>query len=190
MAIGQEDAMDRTLRWMMDNVLGAYTAVYDPTHPRKGDFCVNSGTCLLVCCYINSLGKVLLKGGPPKSRGGVSVRRDFERFREFLRCCLSDFQSESAQKALPLTPKGRTGGDEWLYEVFRCGFVHGFYPGTSGGWARDPRSNDYWLSVQPSVVLNIDRLVRGFDEGVVAFRAIAAADPDLRAKFRDYILLP
>lgn len=179
-----EDLLDRTTRWMTDNVQGAYTAV----DPKDGGFRVNSGTCLLVCCYVNSLGKVLLKGGPPKSQGGQRVRQDFERFREFLRRCMSDFLNESAQKPLPPTPKGRTGGDEWLYEVFRCGFVHGFYAGVNGGWNRNPHSNDYWLQVQPLIVLNIDRLVRGFNDGLVAFRAIAAADPDLRTRFRDYIL--
>ena len=84
MANGQEDLMDRTLRWMTDNVRGAYTAVHPAGHPDAGAFSVNSGTCVLVCCYINALGKVLLKGGPPRRRGGQRTRKDFERFRELM----------------------------------------------------------------------------------------------------------
>jgi hypothetical protein len=66
--------MDRTLRWMCENLEGAYTAKYPAGHTKAGKHCTNSGTCVLVCCYIEALGKVLLKG-----KGG-----NRERFSEFL----------------------------------------------------------------------------------------------------------
>lgn len=179
-----EDLMDRTLRWMGDNLQGAYTAKYAPGNPKEGQYCVNSGTCILVCCYINALGKVLLKGGPAPKHS----RREFQRFREFLLRCMPDFLSESSKKVLPPTPKGkRSGGDEWLYEVFRCGFIHSFYPG-DGAWGRRPALRKYWFQAGPLVALNIDELVRGFERGVGEFRNLVAADADLRTRFKEYIL--
>jgi hypothetical protein len=55
MAEDHGDLLDRTLRWMGDNLQGAYTAKYPPEHAKAGQYCVNSGTCILVCCYINAL---------------------------------------------------------------------------------------------------------------------------------------
>jgi len=185
MAENHEDLMDRTLRWMGDNLRGAYTAKYPPEHPKAGQYCVNSGTCILVCCYINALGKVLLKGGPASKHS----RRDFHRFREFLQRCMPDFLTESSSKVLPPTPKGkRRGGDEWLYEVFRCGFIHSFYPGTDGAWSRKPKLKEYWFPAGSRIALNIDELVRGFEHGLEQFRRLAEADPHLRTKFEEYIL--
>jgi len=112
MTKAKEDAVERTLRWMTENLNGAYMAKHPEGHPNAGYHCTNSGTCIIVCCYINALGKVLLKGGPPKR----SPRRDFERFRKFLKFCMSDFLSESDAMGLPPMPKGRSGGDEWLYD--------------------------------------------------------------------------
>jgi hypothetical protein len=133
MSKAHEDIVDRTLRWMTENLLGAYNATHPQGHPQAGKHCTNSGTCILVCCYINALGKVLLEGGPPKN----TPRRDFVRFSEFLQRCMSDFLVESSGKCFPLTPKERIGGDEWLYEVFRCGFVHGFLPSSPhAAWGR------------------------------------------------------
>src|SRR4030042_1316801 len=100
----KEGAVEQKLRWMTENVNGAYTARHPKGHPNAGDHCTNSGTCIIVCCYINGLGKVLLKGGPPKGR-----RRDFKRFQAFLRYCMKDFLSESDAMGLPLTPKKQSG---------------------------------------------------------------------------------
>jgi hypothetical protein len=136
----------------------------------------------LACCYINALGKVLLKGGPPA--GG---RRDFLRFGEFLRVCMPDFLAQSQVRQWPLTPRGRRGGDEWLYEVFRCGFVHQFYPTAKVAWGRSPSRKSYWLERKSGVVLNIDEFVRGFERGLSEFRRQVQADPDLAARFSDYI---
>ncbi len=183
MSSTREDLVERTLRWMTENLNGAYAAQHPVGHPHAGHHCTNSGTCILVCCYINSLGKVLLKGGP--SRG---PRRDFVRFREFLRLCMNDFVVESAARALPPTPKGRSGGDEWLYEVFRCGFVHGFYPGSNVAWGRKPSLNKYWFDTRSRLTLNIDEFVRGFERGLQEFRQRVATDPELRSRFKEYIL--
>lgn len=174
----REDVVVKTLRWMTENLNGAYTAVHPPGHEHAGKHCTNSGTCILVCCYINALGKVLLKGGG----------RDFTRFREFLRLCMSDFVTESSARVFPLTPKGRSGGDEWLYEVYRCGFVHGFYPGANVAWGRARNHKKYWFVKNRRLTLNIDELVRGFERGLVEFQRLVAADADLRSRFKEYIV--
>src|SRR3990172_4047361 len=124
MTKANEDIVERTLRWMTENLMGVYNAKHPPGHPKAGKHCTNSGTCILVCCYINALGKVLLKGDQPKK----TDRRDFIRFREFLHRCMNDFLVESRERSFPLTPAGSSDGVEWLYEVFRCGFVHGVLP--------------------------------------------------------------
>jgi hypothetical protein len=182
MAKAGEDLMDQTLRWMTENLNGAYNAVHPDGHPKAGNHCTNSGTCILVCCYINALGKVLLKGGPLKPN-----RRDFLRFREFLQRCMDDFLIQSQAMSLPQTPKGRTGGDEWLYEVFRCGFIHGFYPGANIAWGHKPDSKKYLFWHKGRLTLNIDEFVRGFERGLKEFRGLAEAELDLRINFKDYI---
>lgn len=169
-----EDLMDKTLRWMAENLDGAQKAVYAPEHEKAGRRCTNSGTGLIACCYINALGKVLLKGQPG----------DPARFKKFVTECMQDFLQAGSTKALPPTPKGGTGGEDWRYHIFRCGFVHGFYP-PGGAWGRS-ESGLYWLSSNPPT-LNIDRLVRGFTDGVEIFRQKAVDDPDIRVNFGDYI---
>jgi len=170
--------MDRTLRWMEENLSGSYNAKYPPEHAKSGEHCTNSGTCLLICCYINILGKILLKG-----QSG-----DQKRFYEFVRLCMPDFIQESSGKPFPQTRGCRTGQD-WLYKVFRCGFVHQFYPSETDGWSRFPECQEYWKEVGPTrVVLNVNGLKRGFDRGVQKFREIVLQTPELREKFHEYIL--
>jgi hypothetical protein len=182
---GREDIVDRTLRGMTENPNGAYIAKYPPGHPKAGYHCTNSGTCILVCCYINALGKVLLKGGPPKRKG---IRRDLMRFSEFRRLCMSDCLSESSTRGLPPTPNGKSGGDGWLYEVYRCGFIHGFYPSANVAWGRNPNVKKYWFKQKSQLVLNIDELVRGFQRGLLEFQRHVSADADLRSRFTEYII--
>jgi hypothetical protein len=153
MTTTREDTVEKTLRWMSENLNGAYTAVHPQDHRYAGKHCTNSGTCVLVCCYINALGKVLLRGGPPRGR----PRRDFARFREFLAFCMNDFLTESRTRSLTNTPRGNCGGDEWLYEVYRCGFVHGFYPGADVAWGRARDYKRYWFmktDVSYSILMN------------------------------------
>ena len=178
----RENMVDKTLRWMTENVRGAYSATHPPGHDHAGKHCTNSGTCILVFCYINALGKVLLKGGPKKGPD-----RDFSRFREFLCFCMTDFMNESGARTWPLTPKNRTGGDAWLYEVYRCGFVHAFYPGAPVAWGRAHSYKKYWFTKKGRLTLNIDELVRGFDRGLLEFRRHVANDSDLQTNFKTYI---
>jgi len=187
MTKAREDAMEQRLRWMTENLMGAYMAQHPKGHPKAGDYCTNSGTCIIVCCYINALGKVLLKGGPPKHGPSGYRRRDFERFQAFLQRCMNDFLGESGAMGLPSTPKGRSGGDEWLYEVFRCGFIHG-YPGANVAWGRNPSHNKYWFNDRGRLTLNIDELVRGFQRGIVEFRRLSNADAELRSRFMEYVV--
>jgi hypothetical protein len=102
---------------------------------------------------------------------------------------MSDFLSESDAMGLPPTPKGRSGGDEWLYEVFRCGFIHG-YPGGNVAWARtEPNSYyKYWFHHRGRLTLNIDELVRGFHRGIEEFRRLADTDTELRSRFIEFIV--
>ncbi len=182
MTEAKEDAMERRLRWMTENINGAYMAKHPEGHPSAGKHCTNSGTCIIVCCYINALGKVLLKGGPQERE-----RRDFRRFQAFLQHCMNDFLSESDAMNLPPTPKNRSGGDEWLYEVFRCGFIHG-YPGAIVAWGRKHALNRYWFHDHGRLTLNIDEFVRGFHRGIEEFWRLAAADTELRSRFMEYIV--
>ena len=62
MTTAHEHIVERSLRWMTENLMGAYNATHPPGHPHAGNHCTNSGTCILVCCYINAMGKVLLEG--------------------------------------------------------------------------------------------------------------------------------
>ncbi len=186
MTKAKEDGCERTLRWMTENLNGAYAAKHPEGHPKAGQHCTNSGTCIIVCCYINALGKVLLKGGPPKKGSSGFGRRDFERFQIFLRLCMTDFLIESDSMELGQTPKGKSGGDEWLYEVYRCGFVHG-YP-ANVAWGHKYNIKKYWYKSNGVLTLNIDELVRGFHRGIVEFRRLVDSETDLRSQFMEYIV--
>jgi hypothetical protein len=187
MTKAKEDECDRKLRWMTENLNGAYAAKHPEGHKNAGKHCTNSGTCIILFCYINALGKVLLKGGPHKNGSSGFRRRDFERFQKFLQLCMNDFLIESDSMELGQTPKGKSGGDEWLYEVFRCGFVHG-YPAANVAWARKYNCKKYWFESKGRLTLNIDELVRGFLRGIVEFRRLVDSDTDLRSRFKEYIV--
>ena len=106
--IGAEDLLDRTLRWMRENLDGANRAVHPAGHSNEGKPCSNSGTAIIVCCYINALGKVLKKG-----KG-----RDNERFKFFVTECMTDFMNAASTKALPARAGlGAGAGDAWLCRV-------------------------------------------------------------------------
>jgi hypothetical protein len=127
---------------------------------------------------MNALGKVLRRG----------KHGDFERFREFLSTRMKYFLAESDTLALPATPSGHSGGDRWLYEVFRCGFVHAFYPAGDVRWGRNEPLTKYWWYHRSTVTLNIDELVRGFRRGMLVFRHRVYADPDLASQFKEDLL--
>lgn len=174
-----EDLMDRTLRYMRQNLEGARAA-----RKQNGAYCTNSGTGVLVCCYINALGKVLDKG----QHTGRTKNKDRIRFNLFVKKCMTHFlESKSTAKLPPVRAGGPTGdGTRWLYEVYRCGFVHEFFP-KRAQFARRPKTSRYWLGNYNPPMLNIDHLVRGFYEGVAKFKELAKDDPDLRIHFKRYI---
>lgn len=164
-----EDDMDQRLRWMQENVEGAYYAVHPEGHRQAGKHSVNSGTCIIILCFINALGKVLTKAQPG----------DRKRFERFVELCMDDFVAESKAKGL-------MDGRGLLYKAFRCGFVHG-QPEKHFAWGRKPNSNDYWFTSKGRLTLNIDQLVVGFQQGMAEFKRLATLDPDLRTNFIPYI---
>ena len=171
MAKTGESKMDERLRWMSENVQGAYNARHPAGHIKDGgdDHCTNSGTCILVFCYMEALGKVLLKGNHGSGR----------RFQEFVERCMPDLDSE-------LQARGLVKRHAWFYGNFRNAFVHGdpkpWYAWKRGGLGKylltDKRRRD---------ILNIDEFVAGFERGIEKFKECAVADPDLRINFIPYI---
>ena len=168
-----ESKMDERLRWMSENVQGAYNARHPAAHIQNGgdDHCTNSGTCILVFCYMEALGKVLLAGknGPRR------------RFREFVERCMPDLDSE-------LKATGIIEPYAWFYKQFRSDLVHG-YPKPWFAWKRGG-SGRYFLKDKhktTDAILNIDELVAGFERGIEKFKECAVADPDLRINFIPYI---
>lgn len=146
MTRSREDAVERTLRHMTENLTGAYNAQPPAGHPSAGHHCATSGTCILVCCYINALGNVLLKGGPSSSR-----RRDFERFHELLRVCMSDFMAESTANLLSRLRRGRlavTSGSTRFIDVgsFTASILEATWLGADTG----PSTNTGSCRVQDS----------------------------------------
>ena len=172
MAKPGEGKMEKRLRWMSENVQGAYNARHPDGHIKDGgdDHCTNSGTCILVSCYMEALGKVLLSGKHGPGR----------RFQEFVERCMPDFDSE-------LKATGRIEPHAWFYSKFRSAFVHG-YPKPWYAWKRGGLGK-YFLrdKRQHTTILNIDEFVAGFERGIEKFKECAVADPDLRINFIPYI---
>jgi hypothetical protein len=67
MTKAKEDECERKLRWMTENLNGAYAAKHPEGHKNAGKHCTNSGTCIIVCCYINALGKGVPETVPPRA---------------------------------------------------------------------------------------------------------------------------
>jgi hypothetical protein len=85
MAKPGESKMDERLRWMSENVQGAYNARHPAGHIKVSadDHCTNSGTCILVFCYMEALGKVFLGGKTWASQTFPGIRRTmYARFRQ------------------------------------------------------------------------------------------------------------
>ena len=68
--------------------------------------------------------------------------------------------------------------------MYRTGFVHQSFP-ANASWARSS-GQKYWIKSAPPT-LNIDRLVRGFMDGIDLFKQEAMKDTDLRANFVSYL---
>ena len=172
MAKRVEDKMEQRLRWMSENVQGAYNARHPDGHIKdeRDNHCTNSGTCILVFCYMEALGKVLLAGKSGPRR----------RFQEFVERCVPDLDSE-------LKATGIIEPYAWFYKQFRSSLVHG-YPKPWYGWKRGG-SGKYFLKDKhkKDAILNIDEFVAGFERGLEEFKKCAVADPDLRITFIPYI---
>lgn len=168
-----ERKMDKRLRWMSENVQGAYNARHPVGHIKDGgdDHCTNSGTCILVSCYMEALGKVLLRGTHGPGR----------RFKEFVERCMPDLDCE-------LKATGIIDPHAWFYGKFRSAFVHG-YPKPWYAWKRGG-SGKYLLKdkhKKKAAILNIDEFVAGFERGIEKFKESAVTDPDLEINFIPYI---
>ena len=144
--------------------------VYEATHPAR-----TPETCHIVCRWMTALGEMLWRGPVPPDRS------DFRRFERFVTECMPDLAAECAAKMFPPTPSGRAGGVEWLFEVFRC------YSGESGGLARRAELDDYWVETHPVVVLNVARLVAGFQEAAERFKPLASEAGILHTRLLDLI---
>jgi len=170
MAKQTKDTMERRLRWMKENVEGAYYAKHEHNpncpqdHVDPTGYCTNSGTVIIVSCYMEGLGKVLKRGQ------GLNAAR----FNEFVRECMHDFLKETNQQGVG------------FYGAFRSGLVHG-YPTLDYKWIRKGLGT-YWYRVDQKPTLNIDQFVAGFIDGIAEFRR-KAVGTDLETKFVDYITL-
>ncbi|SRR5260221_7294443 len=142
---------------------------------------LNSGAALVCCCYVAALGKVLRDGMPSCDAG---------RFVAFLAAHMADFCKESDAKDADLRvqftkptveypgphvqhlPKcsfsGGNHGTAVLYAVFRCGFVHSFADGNAV-WCRAGADEEYWVTTDNGLAVNVDRLAKGFLDGLYDF---------------------
>lgn len=168
-----KDVMAKRLTWMKENVEGAYYARHEHNpncpqdHVDPTGHCTNSGTCIIVCCYMEGLGKVLNKG-----KGGKA-----ENLNEFAKQCMPDFLSQTRAQ---FDKRGVT-----FYGAIRSGLVHG-YPTREYKWGRKGLG-EYWYQVDGKPTLNIDQFVAGFIDGVARFKHRAEVDTDLRTKFEECI---
>jgi hypothetical protein len=169
MAKPGEDAMAQRLRWMEENVDGAYHARHPKGHDEEGGYRTNSGTCILVSCYMEALGKVLMRGTSGPGR----------RFREFLQRCMGDLISEAKARGIADPPR-------WFYAEFRSAFVNG-YPKPEFAWKRGGSGKYFLTDSKNRTILNIDEFVAGFKRGITQFKRCADTDPDLRSNFIRYI---
>lgn len=170
MAKQSKDTMERRLRWMKENVEGAYYARHEHNpncpqdHVDPTGYCTNSGTVIIVCCYMEGLGKVLKRGKPGNGA----------RFNEFVRECMNDFLKETNQQGVG------------FYGAFRSGFAHG-YPTLKYKWGRNGLGK-YWYQVDGKPTLNIDQFVAGFIDGLAEFKR-KVVGTDLETEFVELITL-
>jgi hypothetical protein len=196
MAHEKEEAFLRVLRWMRENI-DVVSSVYRTNakavsvdtalnldadgHPRRSgsdlppdldSWFLNSATGLVCCCYMDALGKVVLKG-----QGG-------HRLNTFATAHMPDLVAECDAK------KG-TFSLGTLYKVFRNGFVHQF-AASEMCWGRKGRGKDYWFtSPDDKPGLNVDRLAAGSVAGIgrfeTAFRSAVAAGEATFVQFFEWL---
>ena len=176
MAHEKEEAFLRVLRWMRENI-DVVSSVYrteanavavdvalnldadgnprrisDDRPPDLDSWFLNSATGLVCCCYMDALGKVILRG-----KGGY-------RLNTFATAHMPDLVAEC-------NAKGGTFSLETLYRLFRNGFVHQF-AASKMCWERKSRAKDYWfMSSDGKPGLNVDRLAAGSVTGIRRFES-------------------
>ena len=142
---------------------------------------LNSTLALTCCCYIAALGKVASEGD--------TERCDRAIFESFIDRYMKDFNRESkslkdtvaalgiAEKHAPHVLRRRrcsfSGGNAAtaaFYKVYRCGFVHSFWP-RDGVLVRMGTSRPYWYTPGEKPHLNVDRLAWGLLQGIERVRA-------------------
>ena len=124
------DLMDRTLRWMRENLEGAQNARHPVGHLNEGQPCTNSGTGILTLAYIEVLGKVLKKG-----RGGNGAR-----FRRFVEDCMSDYLNAQSTQRLPLVNGRQLDGVQWLWTIYGTALRISISPETTVGFVERTRA--------------------------------------------------
>lgn len=174
---------EKAFRWMEENVLlasGVYCSretdslTFDPflqvqncevSRPNSGSVTrgsllpkMNSAAALVCCCYMEALGKVLMRG-----RGANETR-----FKKFITSGYLDGFREDAKQHRNLFPSWRKAAST-LYTTFRNGFVHEF-ASSEARWDRVGRGASYWYANNGQPVLNIDRLASGVLTGLGRFR--------------------
>lgn len=197
MAHEREEDFLRVLRWMRENVdmsssiyrTKSRTAAIDPAveldangNPRRSgsgrppdydDAYLNSVVGLACCCYMDALGKVLLRG-----KGGHLLNT-------FAQQHMPDLKAECDAK------QGRFSLTT-LYKVYRCGFVHQF-ASAEMAWSRQGgRAGDYWFPLPDGKPgLNVDRLaegtIRGIDSFEAWFKSQVAAGPTTYTDFFQWL---
>ncbi len=193
--------LNRMERWMLDDLAVANGVVLDGT----GRQCrANSGTLLLICCYIDALG-AFLAGRARESFGrrhGVSVRQEFVAFvnaymdgfraasrtragAELRRSVMTDRCAPGCGKpSYPPPAREKLTYTEILYVVFRNGLAHEFLP---RGWAGFVRGNQPYLRWDRrlrGLVVNLDRLLPDFIQALQHYCEDVRQTPTVRAEFR------
>ena len=133
--------LNRMERWMLDDLAVANSVVHDGVGRQRR---ANSGTLLLICCYIDALGAFLAGRGRESfgRRHGVSVRQEFV---AFVSAYMDGFSVASRSRAggelrmsvmtdrcapgcgnppHPPAARERLTYAEILYVVFRNGLAH------------------------------------------------------------------
>lgn len=119
---------------------------------------LNSAAALIVCCYMEALGKVLKEGD------GSNIAR----FDRFVRRYLDGWNKETGYNNPPFKSADRA--TRALYTQFRCGFAHQFANG-GVGWNRGGRTAAYFtVDAHGRPGLNVDRLAAEFLAGLQRFK--------------------
>jgi hypothetical protein len=192
------------LRWMRENVLAVSSIVAGgdevTIHERiklndgvldgdPADWClaegkkwmVNSASCLIVCCYIDALGKVIVDAGAQRRSNQFRFGKFFD---DYVRTADPDLSKEPLDQEVRTRDNIRVGNvsqsAKTLFTHYRHGFVHGF-ASEGKAWGRCS-SKQLWVEADANVtVLNINHLVELFVAGLDKFERSGVA-PEVWAR--------